>query len=83
MDCTCVFSQLKVVTAYGGNEALLKVEKTLPDLILLDIMMPDMDGYEVCKEIKSNKRKSEIIAQNQILPRFFSQYFKNSTSELA
>lgn len=50
----------EVITAYSGNEALLKVEKTLPDLILLDIMMPDINGYDVCKEIKSNKKTLHI-----------------------
>ena len=43
-----------VVKAYEGNEALDKVEKTSPDLILLDIMMPGMNGYEVCRKLKSN-----------------------------
>lgn len=38
--------------ASGGKEALKQVEKKLPDLILLDIMMGDLDGFEVCKELK-------------------------------
>ncbi len=50
----------EVVTAYNGNEALLKVEKTSPDLILLDIMMPGMDGYEVCRMLKRNKKTLHI-----------------------
>ncbi len=50
----------EVVTAYNGNEALLKVEKTSPDLILLDIMMPGMDGYEVCRMLKRNKKTVHI-----------------------
>ena len=50
----------EVVTAYNGNEALLKVEKTFPDLILLDIMMPGMNGYEVCKKLKSNEKTMPI-----------------------
>ncbi len=45
-----------IVTAFDGNEALLKVEKTFPDLILLDIMMPGMSGYEVCKKLKSDEK---------------------------
>lgn len=43
-----------VVSAMSGTEALIKVEKTFPDLILLDIMMPNMNGYAVCKNLKSN-----------------------------
>ena len=40
----------RIVTATGGREALEKVESESPDLILLDIMMPDMNGYEVMDE---------------------------------
>lgn len=43
-----------VVSAMSGTEALIKVEKTFPDLILLDIMMPNMNGYAVCKNLKSS-----------------------------
>lgn len=41
-------------TAANGEEALTKVESFLPDLILLDIMMPGIDGYEVCKRIRES-----------------------------
>lgn len=49
-----------VVTAYDGNEALIKVETTFPDLVLLDIMLPGMNGYEVCRRLKSNARTMSI-----------------------
>ena len=49
-----------VVTAMSGTEALIKVEKTFPDLILLDIMMPNMNGYAVCKNLKSSPRTMSI-----------------------
>jgi len=42
----------QVVEAYRGQEAMDKVRTTLPDLILLDIMMPDIDGFEVLKMIR-------------------------------
>lgn len=42
----------EVVCAYDGNEALEMVEETQPDLVLLDIMLPQKDGMEVCKEIR-------------------------------
>jgi PAS domain S-box-containing protein len=45
-----------VVTAFNGKEALVKVEKTSPDLILLDIVMPGMSGFEVCSKLKSNEK---------------------------
>jgi len=49
-----------VLKAYDGNEALLEVERSLPDLILLDIMMPGMNGYDVCKKIKTNEKVMHI-----------------------
>jgi PAS domain S-box-containing protein len=49
-----------VLKAYNGSEALLEVERSLPDLILLDIMMPGVNGYDVCKKIKSNDKVKNI-----------------------
>lgn len=43
-----------VVKAYGGVEGLKKAKSEKPDLIVLDVMMPDKDGYEVCKELKAD-----------------------------
>jgi len=43
-----------VITASSGPEALEKVEAEQPDLVLLDVMMPGMDGYEVCRRIRGN-----------------------------
>ncbi|MBL0357530.1 MAG: response regulator [Chitinophagaceae bacterium] len=48
-----------VMVARNGAEALDLVEKQLPDLVLLDIMMPDVDGYEICKHIKNSKKLKE------------------------
>jgi DNA-binding response OmpR family regulator len=42
----------QVLTANGGDEALKIFEKEVPALVLLDIMMPDMDGYTVCRRIR-------------------------------
>ena len=47
-------SQFDVVTAYGGIEGLEKARTEKPDLIVLDVMMPDKDGYAVCKELKAD-----------------------------
>lgn len=44
----------RVLTAPGGMEGLAKLNEAIPDLILLDINMPQMDGYQLCKLIKSN-----------------------------
>src|SRR6201998_4768180 len=43
-----------VVTAMSGKEALTICERAECDLVLLDVMMPDMDGFEVCRRIKAN-----------------------------
>ncbi len=51
---------VRVVTAKNGIEALQKVEEESPDLILLDIMMPKMSGFEVCKKIKSDPNTRDI-----------------------
>ncbi len=50
----------EVRPAVNGNIALRSVESTLPDLILLDIMMPDLDGYEVCRQLKASERSRDI-----------------------
>ena len=49
-----------VVTAIDGENALTILQKTTPDLILLDVMMPGRDGYEICNEIKSNPKLAKI-----------------------
>jgi len=49
-----------VRAAINGRIALKIAEKQLPDLILLDIMMPEMDGYEVCQKLKSDPRTAGI-----------------------
>jgi CheY-like chemotaxis protein len=49
-----------VKAAVNGKIALKIAETQLPDLILLDIMMPEMDGYEVCKRLKANPVTAEI-----------------------
>ncbi len=50
----------EVITATSGQEALEKIASDNPDIVLLDIMMPGMDGFEVCKRIKSNPDTAHI-----------------------
>ncbi|WMW24561.1 response regulator [Methanolobus sediminis] len=47
-------SDYDVIPAYSGQEALDKVKTEKPDIILLDVMMPDMNGYEVCRVLKTS-----------------------------
>src|SRR5712692_1696030 len=43
-----------VVTAASGSEALVLMDAERPDLVLLDVVMPEMSGYEVCRKIREN-----------------------------
>lgn len=49
----------KVITANNGIDALKKVKENKPDLLLLDLMLPGMDGLDVCKEVKRDKETSK------------------------
>jgi len=49
-----------VLGAYGGREGLDLIRKELPDLVLLDLMMPDMDGWDVYHQIKSEELTRDI-----------------------
>ncbi len=50
----------RTISANNGLEALEIVSKNMPDLILLDVMMPKMSGFEVCKRIKNDPNTSDI-----------------------
>jgi two-component system alkaline phosphatase synthesis response regulator PhoP/two-component system response regulator VicR len=50
----------EVVTAFDGVEALKKVEEESPHLIVLDVMMPQMDGFETLKHLKANPKTRDI-----------------------
>ncbi len=52
--------EFNVMCAYSGSQALAGLEKQKPDLILLDIMMPEMDGLEVLKRLKAAPETSSI-----------------------
>ncbi|MEZ4667677.1 MAG: response regulator [Anaerolineae bacterium] len=50
----------EVVAANAGNQALSKANSDHPNLIILDVMMPDMDGYEVCRRLRANPETRSI-----------------------
>ncbi len=50
----------KVFSAFNGKSGLATAKQELPDLIILDVMLPVMDGYRVCKELKGDSSTSAI-----------------------
>lgn len=67
-----------VSVAHDGEEGLAKARKEKPDLILLDVMMPKMNGYQVCRELKQNSETKKIpvimlTARSQESDRFWGK----------
>jgi DNA-binding response OmpR family regulator len=60
LDFTLGSEGFEVITAANGEEALRKVMDLRPDLVVLDIMMPKLDGFEVCRAIKAKQETSHI-----------------------
>ena len=58
-----------VRTATNGREALALVERERIDLVLLDVMMPDMSGFEVCRALKANPRTAHGTGRHRHLAR--------------
>ena len=51
----------KVIAAHDGLEGLKKAREERPDLILLDLMLPKMDGYKVCRTLKFDEKYKDIL----------------------
>jgi DNA-binding response OmpR family regulator len=51
----------EVSEAEGGRECLEKLRGERPDLVLLDVMMPDMEGWDVCRKIKEDEETKDVI----------------------
>ena len=49
-----------VVTAFDGREALKKIDEEKPDLVVLDVMMPNMNGFEALKQIRANPQTRNL-----------------------
>jgi len=50
-----------IIEAYSGQEALNKIAQRKPNLVLLDVMMPVMDGYEVAKRIRADPANQDVV----------------------
>jgi putative two-component system response regulator len=55
-----ILEEYDLVVAMDGESALETVEEELPALILLDVLMPDIDGFEVCKRLKSSPETATV-----------------------
>ncbi len=51
----------QVVSAENGEEALLLAEKEMPDVVLLDVMMPGINGFDVCEELKRKDPRGKVV----------------------
>lgn len=58
-----------VYTAYDGEETIYKIQKFKPDILILDVMMPKLNGYDVCKRIEENTKMGIIMltAKNDLV----------------
>ncbi len=60
LEAKLTHEYFEVITASNGPQALERAEADAPDIILLDVMMPGMDGFEVCQRLKENKKTLHI-----------------------
>lgn len=61
LEAYLVAIECEIELAVDGQDALAKVESFAPDLILLDVMMPKLSGFEVCQKLKGNPQTSKIM----------------------
>ena len=61
LEATFIAGDYEILLAKNGTEALEIVRQQMPDLILLDVMMPETNGFEICRQLKSNPDTEHII----------------------
>lgn len=54
-------SNYKVLEAFNGIDGIKLAQKNNPEIILIDIQLPDMDGYEICKNLRNNELSKDVI----------------------
>ena len=64
-------SGLEVIEAGTGNECISIAREILPDVILLDVNLPDMNGFDVCKQIKADPSPGEHVCDTDLRCRNF------------
>jgi len=60
LEALLIHRGFKIVKAFGGEEAILKASKEQPDVIILDLAMPNVSGYEVAERLKQNEETASI-----------------------
>lgn len=70
--------QCEILTAMDGVEALRKVHTDMPDLVVLDVVMPKMDGFQVCRKMKTSPHMQHIpvimlSSKNQKVDKFWGK----------
>lgn len=72
--------QCQVETAYNGIEGLDKIKAQCPDVVILDVMMPEKDGFQMCKELKHNERFSDIpvIMLTAVADNIYNSYLEST-----
>ncbi|MDY0096021.1 MAG: response regulator, partial [Candidatus Vecturithrix sp.] len=53
-------SGFRIIVAQSGEAAIQRAQQVIPDLILLDVMMPQLDGFEICQQLKTRESLREI-----------------------
>jgi len=50
----------EIILVESGEDAMAKLENNIPDIVLLDVMMPGMSGIDVCKQIRANEKMNDV-----------------------
>ncbi|HTY11241.1 MAG TPA: response regulator [Bacteroidota bacterium] len=79
-----VLAGYDVMTASNGQEAMQKIREIIPDLIVVDLVMPDMNGFEMCRKIRSYEgtKKTPVIVVSALQSQSDKEEAKTSGADL-